>query len=828
MLEKFLEKSKILLYKKKHVIFIAALFTIVSIPGILLIKFDNELINMIPENNLDRKNNSKYEKIFGDNSAIYVALENNKIFDMDFLNYIKKLTEKIKNLNNKLPKQNLAKLFNVSENEAEKIISIISETGAFDGNELKKILIDKEKLKNEYFLENEIAERVSKKSKNVKAEEILNAYTLPVKDVISILNVDIIKGEKDKFKVEKSFEGEEVKEEDIIKIKDKIKSWNFYNGFLLSEDETITAILIQLNNVGLGIKGQVYEEILKIIKDSPYKVYVGGDTVVTYSINKYMVNDLLILIPLVAIVVVVVLYLSFKNLEGVFYPLISVALSAIWTVGFMSYLNVPFNVVSIVIPVLLIAVGSAYGIHFMNSYFFSKKSEKIEIFKDNLTSIGISISLAGLTTIAGFGSLLTSGFKPLKNFGIFTSLGVFLAMIVSLYLIPALLLFGKKEKDIFMKEEKRKDIIHNILNLFEKISITKSKTTIAISIFLCVIFIFGIFKIRAEMNGVEFFRKDAEVRIVDDFLNKKLTGTQNIDIIFEKKDGNSILKYNILYEIEKFNENIKTKFSQVQKIISLNEYLKKMNQEMMGGDERNYVLPETDEKINDYMLLYSGKLDSVVTQNKDMTRVTFVLKRMPTMEIEKIKIYILKYFKNDFLKENNLEMKIAGYANLYVVANKLITNSMIYSMLSSLLIVFFINLYSFKSLKITILSLLPICITLIISLGIMGYFNIPLNAGTAMIAAVAIGIGIDYPIHFLTRYLKEKRKNGKEVAIGMAVNEIGRGIVYNILSVASGFFILAFSKFIPLVQFGGMICFIMFLTGVGALLFLPACLMKFD
>jgi len=828
MLEKFLEKSKILLYKKKHVIFIAALFTIISIPGILLIKFDNELINMIPENNLDRKNNSKYEKIFGDNSAIYVALENNKIFDMDFLNYIKKLTEKIKNLNNKLPKQNLAKLFNVSENEAEKIISIISETGAFDGNELKKILIDKEKLKNEYFLENEIAERVSKKSKNVKAEEILNAYTLPVKDVISILNVDIIKGEKDKFKVEKSFEGEEVKEEDIIKIKDKIKSWNFYNGFLLSEDETITAILIQLNNVGLGIKGQVYEEILKIIKDSPYKVYVGGDTVVTYSINKYMVNDLLVLIPLVAIVVVVVLYLSFKNLEGVFYPLISVALSAIWTVGFMSYLNVPFNVVSIVIPVLLIAVGSAYGIHFMNSYFFSKKSEKIEIFKDNLTSIGISISLAGLTTIAGFGSLLTSGFKPLKNFGIFTSLGVFLAMIVSLYLIPALLLFGKKEKDIFMKEEKRKDIIHNILNLFEKVSITKSKTTIAISIFLCVIFIFGIFKIRAEMNGVEFFRKDAEVRIVDDFLNKKLTGTQNIDIIFEKKDGNSILKYNILYEIEKFNKNIKTKFSQVQKIISLNEYLKKMNQEMMGGDERNYVLPETDEKINDYMLLYSGKLDSVVTQNKDMTRVTFVLKRTPTMEIEKIKNYILKYFKNDFLKENNLEMKIAGYANLYVVANKLITNSMIYSMLSSLLIVFFTNLYSFKSLKITILSLLPICITLIISLGIMGYFNIPLNAGTAMIAAVAIGIGIDYPIHFLTRYLKEKRKNGKEVAIGMAVNEIGRGIVYNILSVASGFFILAFSKFIPLVQFGGMICFIMFLTGVGALLFLPACLMKFD
>jgi|DewCreStandDraft_4_1066084.scaffolds.fasta_scaffold08632_3 predicted RND superfamily exporter protein len=828
MLEKFLEKSKILLYKKKHVIFIAALFTIISIPGILLIKFDNELINMIPENNLDRKNNSKYEKIFGDNSAIYVALENNKIFDKDFLNYIKELTEKIKNLNNKLPKQNLAKLFNVSENEAEKIISIISETGAFDGNELKKILIDKEKLKNEYFLENEIAEMVSKKSKNVKAEEILNAYTLPVKDVISILNVDIIKGEKDKFKVEKSFEGEEVKEKDIIKIKDKIKSWNFYNGFLLSEDETITAILIQLNNVGLGIKGQVYEEILKIIKDSPYKVYVGGDTVVTYSINKYMVNDLLILIPLVAIVVVVVLYLSFKNLEGVFYPLISVALSAIWTVGFMSYLNVPFNVVSIVIPVLLIAVGSAYGIHFMNSYFFSKKSEKIEIFKDNLTSIGISISLAGLTTIAGFGSLLTSGFKPLKNFGIFTSLGVFLAMIVSLYLIPALLLFGKKEKDIFMKEEKRKDIIHNILNLFEKVSITKSKTTIAISIFLCVIFIFGIFKIRAEMNGVEFFRKDAEVRIVDDFLNKKLTGTQNIDIIFEKKDGNSILKYNILYEIEKFNKNIKTKFSQVQKIISLNEYLKKMNQEMMGGDERNYVLPETDEKINDYMLLYSGKLDSVVTQNKDMTRVTFVLKRMPTMEIEKIKNYILKYFKNDFLKENNLEMKIAGYANLYVVANKLITNSMIYSMLSSLLIVFFINLYSFKSLKITILSLLPICITLIISLGIMGYFNIPLNAGTAMIAAVAIGIGIDYPIHFLTRYLKEKRKNGKEVAIGMAVNEIGRGIVYNILSVASGFFILAFSKFIPLVQFGGMICFIMFLTGVGALLFLPACLMKFD
>ncbi|MCX8093548.1 MAG: MMPL family transporter, partial [Candidatus Goldbacteria bacterium] len=720
------------------------------------------------------------------------------------------------------------KLFKITKEQANEVIAVISESGAIDGKEMKELLKDKKRLVNEFFMDEKLAEKISRKIKRIDEIEIQRVYTLPVKEVRSLINIDYIKGEKDKFKVIKIFDGEKVNEKDVKDIEKKIKDWKLYSGFLVSEDGTLSGILVQLNNVGLGIKGQVYESILDITKNSPYKVYVGGGPVVTYSINKYILSDLLVLVPLVGLVVIVILFLSFGNLQGVFYPLFAVILAAAWAVGLMSYLNIPLNIISSVIPVMLIAVGSAYGIHFMNNYFHSNEKDKKIVLKDNIITIGVSIFLAGLTTIVGFSSLITGGFRPLKHFGLFTSIGILFAIFIALFLIPSFLLLGKKEKTIFFKEEKKNDLITKFLEFLSHITITKSKFIIFITVILIIIFAIGIFKIKVEMNDIEFFRQDTQIRMVDNLLNKKMSGTQNLDIVFETKDGSSVLKKDLLEEIEVFCNKVVVDFPKIGKVFYLNEYLKKMNQEMYGGLTINYKLPDTDEKINDYMLLYSGKIDSVITANKDKTRVTLIMKRLPTVEIVKLKKYIYKYFNEQFLSKYNLNITVTGYANLYVISNDVITWSMLKSLFVSLIIVFFINLYSFKSLKLSFISLMPVIVTLVITFGIMGYIGIPFNTVSSMIAGVAIGIGIDYPIHYLVRYLRDRKTKVKKEAAAAAITEIGRGIIYNVISVAAGFMVLFASKFIPLTQFGALMCFVMVLTGFGALTIIPALLMLFD
>ncbi len=828
MLEKFLNKAKDSIEYKKFIILICLVITIVFIPGLFNVKFDNEIINMLPKTNKDVREHYKYEKIFGDSSPIFVGVESENIYNKDYLNYIIDLTHKIEELNKKFPPLNLAKIFKIKVEEAKELISIISESGEYDAKEIKKLLNDKDRLVNEFFMEEKLAEKISKRVRYVSETDILRNYTLPIKEVRNILNIDYIKGEKDKFKVEKVFDGEKVEEKDIDKIKNKIKSWPLYEGFIISSDETLSNILIQLNSIGLGNKGKVYEEILKLTEKSPYKVYIGGEPVVTYSIGRYIKRDLVVLIPLVCVVVIIILFLSFGNWQGVIFPLVAVALSAIWTIGLMGYLNIPLDIVCAIIPVMLIAAGSAYGIHFMNNYFLSHSRDKMAVLKQNITTIGISIFLAGITTIAGFGSFATAGFKPLRHFGIFTSVGILFEIFISLFLISALLLLGRKEKTIFFKETKKYDFITKVLEHFSYIGVEKNKIIIFLTLIFIIIFSSGIFKIKVEMNEVEFFRKDSDIRIVDNILNKKMAGTQNLDIILETGDDSLILKKDILNKVENYCKKVMEKFPRIKKIFYINEYLKKMNQEMYGGKKENYVLPDSDEKIKDYMLLYSGKIDSVVTDNKDKLRIALIMKHGATNEIAEIKKYTIGYFNKIFKENKNIVNTVTGYANLYVVSNHIITYSMINSLMVSLLIVFFINYLSFKRINITLISLTPILVTLIITFGLMGYSGITLNAGTSMIAGVAIGIGIDYPIHYLVRYLREKRDKDKKEAAKIATNEIGRGIIYNVLSVAAGFFVIAVSKFIPLVQFGILISFVMFLTSIGALLLIPAFLMVFD
>lgn len=828
MLEKFLQMTKDVIEKNKIIIFLTIVITIILVPGIFFLQFDSEIINMLPSSHKEVKEHNKYEKIFGDSSPILVGVETNNIYTTEYLNYIKELTQKIEALNSTLPAENIAKLFQITKKEASEVISVISESGAIDGKSIKELLKDKKRLINEFFMDENLTFRISKRAKRIDEIEIIRAYTLPVKEVRSLVNIDYIKGEKDKFKVKKIFEGDIITDKEAKEIKERIKDWKLYQGFMVSEDDTLSGVLVQLNNVGLGIKGQVYENILNLTKNSHYKIFIGGGPVVTYSINKYLLNDLVVLVPLVSLVVIAILFLSFGNMQGVFFPLFAVMLSAAWTVGIMSYLSIPLNIISSVIPVMLIAVGSAYGIHFMNNYFHSHEKNKIIILKNNITTIGVSIFLAGLTTIVGFSSLMTGGFKPLRHFGLFTSLGILLNIFIALYIIPSFLLLGKKEKTIFFKEVKKDDLITKFLHFFSHFTVANYGLIAIFAVVLVIIFSLGIFRIKVEMNDIEFFRQDTQIRIVDNVLNKKMSGTQNLDIIFETKDGTSILRKDVLTEIEKFCNKASGDFPKIGKIFYLNEYLKKMNQEMYSGLAENYKLPDTDEKIKDYMLLYSGKIDSVITANKDKTRVTLIMKRIPTVEIVKLKNYIKNYFNEKFLSTYNLNIAIAGYANLYVISNEVITWSMLKSLFVSLIIVFFINLYSFKSLKISFISLVPVLVTLVITFGMMGYAGIPFNTVSSMIAGVTIGIGIDYPIHYLIKYLRDRKTKEKKEAIKAAINEIGRGIIYNVISVASGFMVLFVSKFIPLTQFGGLMCFIMVLTGLGALLFIPSFLMLFD
>ena len=281
--------------------------------------------------------------------------------------------------------------------------------------------------------------------------------------VSSLTNTDYIRGDGDSVIVAPlvgdDFTGTP---EEIRIVKEGIQSWDLYQGSLVSKDYRSTQLLITIKSSlhaeqdlrkspSVDNKQVAYKEIMNILQEidmGNLQVYVAGFPVMAVLLSQNMVKDLIFLIPLVVLVIILSLYLSFGRAGGILLPLTTVLISVVWTIGLMALLGVKLTLLATVTPVILVAVGSAYGIHYISHYYDEALTQQRTLEKDEyqelvmgvLRKIRMPVLLAGLTTMAGFGSLSFISIIPVRNFGIFSTFGVFAALIVSLTFLPALLL----------------------------------------------------------------------------------------------------------------------------------------------------------------------------------------------------------------------------------------------------------------------------------------------------------------------------------------------------------------------------------------------------
>jgi predicted RND superfamily exporter protein len=572
------------------------------------------------------------------------------------------------------------------------------------------------------------------------------------------------------------------------------------------------------------------------------------------------------------------------------YPAAIILFSVVTTVGLMSFCNVPISIVGITIPVLLVAIVSAYGIHQMNHYLLAPETDKLEVLNHNMKSVGLAITLSGIAVMIGFGALIAEEFVPIKNFGIFTAIGDFIGLLGALYVLPSLILITKKPKNVF-NTEADKGWISSILHFFQKVNRRHSKLVIVVSLALCVLGGLGATKVVTELNNVSFFKKGNPIHIADDHLNDKLAGTMVLNVVLDSdlsdpyarasnapetvaapaanateapaapaadqassssdlssddlaammgdstasaaapasaeaassSDIVLVTTPEVLNKIEQFSVDVKKEFPFVTKVLSFNDALKKMNQEMNGGNPEYFVVPQDPQLISQYLMIFTGDVGNVLSSNHDKLRVSMTMKRVSTAEIEKVRQYSMKYFEKDFLDKTHTRVEVTGTANLYNVANILLVDGMIKSVILCVLIVFALLLLVLRSFRTSLISLIPIIMTMILNFGLMGALNIPLNVATAIVSSIAIGIGVDYSIHFVTWYRNELRNEPDiNLALENTIYKKGRGILYNMFVIFGGFIVLVVSNFVPLIQFGSLVAICTVFSAIGALAVVPA------
>lgn len=607
-------------------------------------------------------------------------------------------------------------------------------------------------------------------------------------------------------------------DEEIENIRQKIENSDRYKGVIISEDYSSTIIMYVLSNdIDQSLATENINNKIKNM-NLPLKLYFGGMPVLVNDISKLILEDLFKLIPFIAIILILVLFLCFRSLRGVIFPLLSVSIASIWTLGIMSLLNYEITMISGNIPVVLFAVGSAYAIHVVNHINETKERDYYRALKQSLSYLIIPVFLSAITTVFGFISFIYGAYLiMIKEFGIFAALGTFISLIIALTLVPILQYYFPLKKFESKNEKSENSIIYSIILKPIHLSIIKfQKYILLFWISTFIIGIFFSFKIIRSSDVSSYFKVDNPTRISENILQSKFGGSSPIYILFK----GDIQSPNLLKKMDDL-ENYLMKNEHISTTTSVAGIIKEMNNAMGEGMQ----IPMEKEKIEQLWFLIEGQEILQQLVNSDLTE-AIVQSRFASTKTSEVDDFLksLETWTSEMQTED-CEIIISGMPSVYNQIDKSLLKSQMSSLFIAVILVYLIITVILKSFKLGLYGTIPILTGICLLFGFMGLTKIPLDFATVLVAGVALGIGIDYSIHIINAYKFHSLKSSD-------INEIiektilinGKAIVINALTVSSGFLVLLFSQLLPIQYFGLLISISMIISSFSALTLLPVLL----
>ena len=419
-----------------------------------------------------------------------------------------------------------------------------------------------------------------------------------IKSVNSIMSTEYITGDSESIivtdLVPDDFTGTP---EEIAELRRRIASWDLYRGSLVSDDLSATQLLITFDVLTEDVSHpEVAQSLLKIRKiaaeifKDEAEVYFAGQAVLNAVINESIIADNVLLLPLAVLVVLGLLFFSFRRLIFVVLPLSTAVISVVWTVGLAAIFGVKLSTITTIMPIILIAVGHAYGIHIITHYVKDIR-EKIltleehrKIVFDLMRIMLKPITLAAVTTIAGFTSFCFTSIIPMREFGYYTSVGVIAVYLLTMFFIPSMLLLRGPARLRQLEKERSSgnhtdndQISDTIASIFLSIA-RKKKTVLAATLLLILLSVYGISKIIVDNSIVEFFKNETDISRSDRFIREYFGGSKDLNLVVQADTTEELLHPDVLKAVDGLSEYLTKNVHDVGKAVGFTDIIKRINQ----------------------------------------------------------------------------------------------------------------------------------------------------------------------------------------------------------------------------------------------------------
>jgi hypothetical protein len=625
----------------------------------------------------------------------------------------------------------------------------------------------------------------------------------------------------------------------LKKIKARVLQKQFVTQTLVSASGDTTAIVLELERISSAeTKGAVLNRITaqaeKIVGNDA-RLYFSGTPFVEYEINALTQRDDKVFTPIVIGLIFVMALLSIKRFSLSLLAVVNLFITLVWMVGLFVWSGHRFNMVTVVMPPMLLTASMAATIHILMHFntLYNAGEGKLPAIRETIANLWFPCLFTSLTTSVGFISFITTPIGPLRTLGIFAAIGAMLSFFMAMLLLPALVVVcvGKPSRTRATEEPLRPprfglDINHGV-HVIRQLAIRHSWKVIIVFAIVMTVAVLGALRIRYETNFANHLDEDNKVKVGIRFIEYHLFGTVPVALLIRSDGPDSDFTHpESLKLLDSIQSGLKKDFGGAYtSFFSITDYFKEMHRAFNANDEAFYAIPsEAGDLLDYYELAETDILERVVSADRREARISFNAYLGPISGSKKLERHL-----DDLVPRaggGRYSYQITGSSSLYAAMDQNLKECLLNSFTSAFVVIFLMIHLVCRNWKLTLISMPPNLFPILGTFGLMGFLDIPLDVSTVMIASITIGIAVDDTIHFMV-WFRRHSLAGMETreAIMASYKNTGKEILATALILCIAFSTFLAGSVLPVRAFGSLTALSLALALLGDLLLLPALIM---
>jgi predicted RND superfamily exporter protein len=541
-----------------------------------------------------------------------------------------------------------------------------------------------------------------------------------------------------------------------------------------------------------------------------------------------------------AVVTGLIMFVFFRSFRAVLFSMIIIGILVVWVMGTIVLFGFKITLLSGLIPPVVVTIGVTNAIYLLNKYHleFDRTKDKIEAIRVVVRKMGLAMFLTNLTVAIGFLTLLSTDITILREFGIVAGINIMALFVVSLVMIPSVFYWLPVPTEKHLRHLNF-PIMGAFLRVVDVLVHRRRPAIYLIAVGLTALSIYGITQLKSVSYMVDDVPEQSQVKKDLKFFEANFSGFLPLEIMieFRTKKRRPILDVNNLRDVETF-ESFLDSIDVMSKPLSILSFIKASKQAFYNGNPDRYSLPSRQEGA--FILRYmrgqtdnSGLFNSFVDTTFTKMRISAQIADIGSNKLDSLVNQVIEpRLQSTFTstERDSVITSITGSSKIFIKGNKFLVANLQESLLLAFLLITLSMAFLFANARMIIISLIPNLLALMITAGLMGFFNIPLKASTALIFSITFGISVDNSIRFLAKYRQEILSNNFFIprAVSDSIIETGKSIMYTSIVLFAGFIIFAFSSFGGTIALGVLTSITLVISMFTNLILLPALIMSFD